>query len=239
MSILASDILTETFQILGRPSLDDLPYLDALVHVRDVARGRILDLKQAVKGHTTILGAWVTPSAREMSTSGFVGGLENFIPTKVEWRYTAEASLSPAPQPRTVQVVNLTRLSDLSESSLSETYCAFYDSFGSIAFSENTTSLSLRQYRIHYEDTADLTITAISHTLNLPDLFITLCKYETALLCLDQIRNSSPDWAEERERLRATFTQQWMLWDQRFQKFAKSQYGNRLVRKQGYRRRYR
>lgn len=236
MSILASDVLEGVYTLLGRPSQNDLPYLDMLAHVRDVARGRILDLKLAARSHTTQIGAWVTPSAREMSSSGFVGGLDNFIPVKVEWRYSAEAGLSPAIMPRKVEVVAFEAIGDLADSAMGdETYCAFYDNFTNIAFSENSTELALRQYRVVYEDTSDITITAVGHSVDLPDIFITLCKYETALVCLNQIRNASPEWADERERLRGDFMVQVAIWSKRFEKFSTTRFGNKLVKKQGFR----
>lgn len=209
--------------------------MDALAHVRDVARGRILDLKLTAKNHTVSIGGWVTPSAREMATSGFVGGLENFIPVKVEWRYLTEASVDPAPMPSRVEVVSLESLNDLYFKSVStkDTYCAFYDSFASIAFSENADVLALRQYRITYEDTSDITLANVSQYVELPDIFITLCAYETALICLNQVRNSSPDWADERERLRGDFTAQAMIWDQRFNKWRSHTWGNKIVSKGG------
>lgn len=235
MSILASTILQETYQILGRPSQGDLPYLDLLVLVKDVARGRILDQKLSAKNHTTQIGSWVTPSAREMSSSGFVGGLENFIPSKVEWRYTSEANLSPAPQPRTAEVVNLERLGEMHGLQTGDvTYVAFYDGWANIAFSENTTELANRQYRIHYEDTADIDLDAVSDAVNLPEIFVPLCKYEAGLLALDQVNTGTPEWAEKRERLRGTFTMQFMNWDQRFRKWQQSRWGVKKVSKRGH-----
>lgn len=233
MSILASSILTETYQILGRPSQQDLPYLDLLVIVKDVARGRILDQKLSAKNHTMAIGGWVTPSAREMSSSGFVGGLENFIPVKVEWQYISEASITPAPYPRRAEVVSFEMLGDkLERSSGLETHVAFYDGFASIAFSENTSELALRQYRIVYEDTSDITLSATSDSVALPDLFITLCKYEAGLVALNQIKDSSPEWADMRERLRTDFGAQVAVWTDRFQKWQRSTWGNKKVKKQ-------
>jgi hypothetical protein len=233
MSILASDILEGSYQLLGRPSLHDLPYLDLLVLVRDVARGRILDLKLAARNHTMQIGAWVTPSAREMSTAGFVGGLEQFIPVRVEWRYLAEANVTPAVMPRRVEVAPFDQLGELFDTG--ETYCSFYDGFASIAFGDNSDTLSLRQYRIVYEDTSDIALTAVTHYVELPDVFVTLCKYEAALTALNQVRNQAPNWADERERLRADFLTQVSVWSQRFEKFSYNRYGNKKVKKVGFR----
>lgn len=240
MSILVSDILRETYQILGRPSQGDLPYLDLTVIVKDVARGRIIDLKTSARNHTTQPGTWVTPTAREMSTSGFVGGLENFIPTKVEWRYVAEANTTPLPMPKTVEVVAFESLGRLygRKTGDMDTYCAFYDSYGSIAFSEHTNTLTLREYRIWYEDTTDLTLEGLSDSVNLPDLFITLCKNEAGLIALDQIRNADPEWAERRERLRVQFMAQVGIWTQRFEKWQRTLWGNKVTRKHGVPKRY-
>jgi len=237
MSILSSDILTEAYQILGRPSQLDLPYLDLLVLVKDVARGRILDLKLSARDHTTQIGPWVVPSDREMSTSGFVGGLENFIPVKVEWRYLTSDGVVPAVMPFQAEVVAFDQLGDLSRKSMTETetFCAFYDQFDNIAFSEDSTTLSFREYRVLYEDTSDVTLAALSDSVQLPELFITLCKYESGLVALDQIRNADPEWAERRERLRQTFTAQFMIWDHRFKKFQTTLYGNKKVKKLGAR----
>ena len=223
MSILASDIITGAYQLLGRPSQADLPYEDVLEYTRDFIRGRFVDTKLSARGHTTQVGSWVTPSAREMSTSGFVGGLTNFIPVKVEWRYTAEASVSPLPQPRRAQIVAYEQVSDLYERG---SYVAFYDNWENIAFSENSTELSLRQYRILYEDTSDPSISKTT-AVDLPELFVPLGKYEVALSCIDQIQNDALDL----ERKRGSFTQQWLLWDQRFKKWHMTQFGNKKVSK--------
>ena len=237
MSVTASDIVTGAYQLLGRPSQTDLPYEDVLEATRDVVRGRTLDLKLAQRDRTLQIGDWVTQSAREMSSSGFVGGLDNFIPMKVEWRYIAEATVSPAPQPRKVDIVAYESLSDFNPISdgYFETFCAFYNQFQNIAFSENTTELALRQYRVLYEDTEDVIATKDS-TAEFPALFITLCKYEVGLLCLDQVRNDS--FADERERLRRTFTQQFMLWNDRFTQWRKTSFGSKKVKKLGFRTRY-
>lgn len=241
MSILASSILTETYQILGRPSQQDLPYLDLLVLVKDVARGRVLDLKTAGRNHTLAAGSWVTPSAREMATSGFVGGIENFIPVKVEWRHTAESTQTPLPMPKTVEVVSFETLGNLygKKTSELEAYCAFYDSFANIAFSDDSNTLANRQYRIWYEDTADITLGALTDTLTqFPDLFITLCKYEAGLVALNQIRNADPEWVERRERLRVDFATQVGVWSARFETWQRTLWGNKLVKKHGVPKRY-
>jgi hypothetical protein len=233
MAIIGSDVVTGAYQLLGRPSQADLPYEDVLEAARDCVRGRHVDLKLAQRDHTTTIGPWVTPSAREMSSSGFVGGLANFIPVKVEWRYITESTASPLRQPRKAQVVSFESVAGLHETSIGETYVAFYDGFENIAFSANTTELALRQYRVVYEDMADVLATKASATY-LPDIFVTLLKYETALLCLDQVRN--PAFGDERERLRGVFTQQFMIWNDRFNKWRTTSFGQKKFKKQGFRR---
>jgi hypothetical protein len=227
MSVLASDIITGAYQLLGRPSQGDLQYEDVLEYTRDYLRGRFVDQKLSARGHTTQVGPWVTPSGREMSSSGFVGGLTNFIPVKVEWRYTTEASVSPLPQPKKAQIVAFEQITEMHDQT-GDALVAFYDNWENIAFSNNTTELSLRQYRILYEDTVGPTIDK-STMVDLPELFVTLGKYEVALVCLDQVRNDT--FAEERERLRGIFTQQFLIWDDRFKKWQRTQFGNKVVRK--------
>ncbi len=229
MSVLASDIIAGTYALLGRPSQNDLPYEDVLEHTRDFIRGRMIDTKLSARGHTTQVGTWVTPSAREMASSGFVGGLTNFIPVKVEWRYTSEASVSPAPQPRRSQIIAYEQIGELYQQT-GESYVSFYDNFENIAFSENSTALSLRQYRVHYEDTTSPAIIKTT-AVDLPEIFVTLGKYEVALACLDQVRNDT--FADERERLRGTFSQQFLIWNERFKKWHLTQFGNKKVTKVG------
>lgn len=235
MSILASNILTETYQILGRPSQGDLPYLDLLVLVKDVVRGRMVDLKTSGRNHTLTAGAWVTPTSREMSSSGFVSGQIHFIPTKVEWRYLAESGQYPEPMPKTVTVTSFETLGNLygNKASEAEVYCAFYDNFSKIAFSDDENALINRQYRVWYEDTGDVTLDDLTDSADLPELFITLCKYEAALVVLDQIRNADPEWTERRERLRTQFAAQVGIWTGRFEKWQQRLWGNKKVSKGG------
>jgi hypothetical protein len=241
MSILAENILRESYQILGRPSQGDLPYLDLLVLVKDVVRGRMVDLKTSGRNHTLTAGSWVIPTAREMGTTGFVGALDNFVPTKVEWRTLAESGVYPEPMPKTVEVVSFESLGPLYgiKTSSLDTYCAFYNGFRDIAFSDDVNTLQNRQYRIWYEDTADIVLEDISDAADLPELFITLCKYEAALVALDQIRNADPEWADRRERLRGQFTAQVGIWTMRFEKWQRTLWGNKKVQKHGVPSRYR
>ena len=235
MSVLVEDIAKGAFVLLGRPSLHDLPYEDLLDHVRDFVRGRLVDQKLSARGHTNQIGSWVTPSAREMSTSGFVSSVTNFVPVKVEWRYTAEATVSPLPQPKKAQIVAFEQIADLYELT-GESYVAFYDNFERIAFSNNTTELSLRQYRVIYEDTTNPTL-ARTDAVDLPELFITLGKYEVALACLDQVQNEAT--VEAMGRKRAGFEKQWFIWNERFKKWQMTQFGNKKISKVGANARWR
>jgi hypothetical protein len=238
MSILGSEIVTGAYQLLGRPSQHDLPYEDVLEAARDVVRGRTLDLKLSARNHTTQAGAWVTPSAREMTSAGFVAGESHFIPVKVEWRYTGDT----VPQPNKVTVVSYEAIGELREQG-SDTYCAFYNNFENIAFSDSADELALKQYRVLYEDTGDVLSSADTGdrtaTVDLPQLFITLCKYETALLCLDQIQNDAYD----REGKQAKFVYELDRpvdgWRARFRKWQMTQFGNKKVNKTGANARWR
>lgn len=233
MAVLASDIVTGTYSLLGRPSQNDLPYEDVLEAARDVVRGRTLDLKLAARNHTVQVGSWVTPSDREMSSASFVGGESHFIPVKVEWLSTNEASSSPLPQPRKVTVVSYEAIADLYDKG---DYCAFYNGFEHIAFSNSQYELQNRMYRVLYEDTGDVLATK-TNSAEFPTLFITLCKYEAALLCLDQIKDDT--FAEERERKRGIFTQQFLIWDKRFEKWRTTEFGNKKHTKIGANARWR
>lgn len=238
MSIAYTDVIRGAYQLLGRPSQGDLPYQDVIDHAKDCIRGRLLDLKMAARGHTNIVGDWVTPSAREMSSSSFVNGATNFLPVKVEWRNLNDTSIS---LPRKVEVVAYEQITELyrSTTTYAETYVAFTDNFSKIAFSEVYPNLQTRQYRVIYETLEDPTVYLGEETTVLPDMFVTLCKYETALLCLDQVVNETAEWAEKRERLRGSLTQRLMVEEQRFRKWNTTMFGNKKVRRLGFRTRTR
>jgi hypothetical protein len=238
MSIAYTDVIRGAYQLLGRPSQTDLPYQDVIDHAKDVIRGRLLDLKMAARGHTNVVGPWVTPTGREMSSASFVSSLDNFIPVKVEWRTASDTSTS---FPRKAEVVAYEQLGDLyrSTTTFAETYVAFTDNFTKIAFSETDETLTSREYRIVYETLEDPTITLGTTSSSFPALFITLCKYETAVTCLDQVVNPSNDWAEKRERLRQSLTARLMVEDKRFQKWNTTLFGNKKVKRLGFRTRTR
>lgn len=238
MSIAYTDVIRGAYQLLGRPSQLDLPYQDVIDHAKDVIRGRLLDLKMAARGHTNVVGPWVTPTSREMSSGAFVSNLDNFIPVKVEWRTASDTATS---FPRKAEVVAYEQLGDLyrSTTTFAETYVAFTDNFTKIAFSETDETLESREYRIIYETLEDPNISLGGTTAVLPALFITLCKYETAIACLDQVENRSNEWAEKRERLRASLAGRLMNEEQRFRKWNTTLFGNKKVKRLGFRTRTR
>lgn len=238
MSIEYTDVIRGAYQLLGRPSQADLPYQDVIDHAKDCIRGRLLDLKMAARGHTNVVGEWVTPTGREMSSASFVNNATNFLPVKVEWRNLNDTSTS---LPRKVEVVAYEQITELyrSTTTYAETYVAFTDNFSKIAFSEVYPNLQTRQYRVIYETLEDPAVELGETLTALPDMFITLCKYETALLCLDQVANGSVEWAEKRERLRASLMGRLSVEEQRFRKWNTTLFGNKKVRRLGFRTRTR
>ena len=238
MSIDYEDIVKGAYQLLGRPSQLDLPYQDVLDHARDVIRGRLLDLKLASRGHTNTVGPWVTPTAREMDSDSFVSEKTNFIPVKIEWRTASDTSTS---FPRKAEVVAYEQLGDLyrSTTTFAETYVAFTNNFSRIAFSETDETLDSREYRIIYEDLDDISLALSGTTDAIPGLFITLCKYETAIMCLDHVVNASNEWAEKRERLRSALMARFSAEESRFQKWHRTLFGNKKIKRLGFRTRTR
>ena len=238
MSIAYTDVIRGAYQLLGRPSQTDLPYQDVIDHAKDVIRGRLLDLKMAARGHTNVVGPWVTPTSREMSSGAFVSNLDNFIPVKVEWRTQSDSSTA---FPRKAEVVAYEQLGDLyrSTTTFAETYVAFTDNLQKIAFSETDETLEDREYRIIYETLEDPAIALGGTTATFPALFMTLCKYETAVMCLDQVVNESLEWAEKRERLRMSLSARLAAEEQRFNKWNTTLFGNKKVKRLGFRTRTR
>jgi hypothetical protein len=238
MSIAYTDVIRGAYQLLGRPSQTDLPYQDVIDHAKDCIRGRLLDIKMAARGHTNVVGPWVTPTDRDMATTSFVGGATNFLPVKVEWRVKDDPS---AAVPRKAEVVAYEHLTELYRSAVTytETYVAFTDNFSKISFSEVSPNLEIREYRIIYETLGDPTVTLGGTSVELPDLFITMCKYETALLCLDQVVNETDSWANKRERLRSSLMARLMLEERRFSKWNTTLFGNKKVTRLGFRTRTR
>jgi hypothetical protein len=238
MSIAYTDVIRGAYQLLGRPSQADLPYQDMIDHAKDVMRGRLLDMKMAARGHTNVVGPWVQPADQEISTGPFVNNSLNFIPVKVEWR----ASNDPNEQlPRKADVVAWEQLGEMYRgvTTFAETFVAFTDNFSKIAFSETPETIKYREYRIVYETLDDIDLDLGNSTEQLPGLFITLCKYETAVMCLDHVINDSAEWLEKRERLRASLMGRLMMEERRFDKWNKTLFGNKKVKRLGFRTRTR
>lgn len=183
-------------------------------------------------------GSVVVPLKQEMGAGAFVTGLTNFIPVKVEWRGISEAATA---FPRKVEVVAYEQLGDLyrTTTTLSETYVAFTDNFQNIAFSETDETLATREYRVIYEALEDPTVTLGDTSSDFPAMFITLCKYETAVMCLDHVVNDSQRWMEKRERLRGSLTARLLVEDRRFTKWNLTLFGNKKVKRLGFRTRIR
>lgn len=238
MSIAYIDVVRGVYQLLGRPSQTDLPFQDVIDHTADVIRGRLLDMKMAVKGRTNVVGPWVTPTGREMSSGAFVANKTNFLPVKVEWRLKVDAETQ---FPRAAEVIAYEQLGEMyrSVTTFAETYVAFTDNMGKIAFSEVDETLETREYRVVYEDLEDITVALNGTDNTLPDLFITLCKYEAALMCLEQVNNPTMEWAERRERLRMSLSSRLAVEERRFDKWNRTAYGNKKVKRLGFRTRTR
>lgn len=313
MSIAYTDVIKGAYQLLGRPSQTDLPFQDVIDHTADVIRGRLLDMKMAVKGRTNVVGPWVgqrtlslsnatnaspivvtttsnhyfssgqtvtisgvvgntaanntwvitkltdttfslngstgngayvsggtivTDLNREMNSGPFVNNLTNFLPVKVEWRLKVDAETQ---FPRAAEVIAYEQLGDMyrSVTTFAETYVAFTDNMSKIAFSEVDETLSTREYRVIYEDLEDVTVALGSTDNTIPDLFLTLCKYETALMCLEQVNNPTMEWAERRERLRMSLSSRLAVEERRFDRWNRTAYGNKKVKRLGFRTRTR
>jgi hypothetical protein len=244
MSVAYTDVIRGAYQLLGRPSQADLPYQDMIDHAKDVIRGRLLDMKMAARGHTNVIGPWVAPTGQEMPTTAFTttqstpNGVLNFIPVKVEWRVKNDSSEQ---LPRKAEVMAWEQLGENYRSVLTfaETFVAFTDNFSKIAFSEVYETLQFREYRIIYETLDDVDVELGSSTNDLPALFITLCKYETAVMCLDQVVNESMEWAEKRERLRSSLIGRLAVEERRFYKWNTTAFGNKKVKRLGFRTRTR
>lgn len=237
MSISGTAIAQGIYRLLGRPSQTDLPYSDVLDAARDVYRGRLFDMKLANRNHTLAFSSWYTPTAAEgvnLTSFSIASGTTNIFPVKMEWRPVNAATNY---KPRKAEVVSFENLSEYARMARTEdeTYVAFYGS-NLVAFSETVDALALREYRVIYEDTEDVTMAALSDTITeVPDMLAPLFYYEGALLLLDQVRNDSPDWQDRRERLRGSLTAPFMEWDRRFNTWRRTLYGNKIVNKRGYR----
>jgi hypothetical protein len=232
MATLCSDIVTGAYQLLGRPSQEDMPYQDVLTHAGDVIRGREADLTLAARGKRLEASSWGTPTDKLETTAIFGIGIDDFLITKVEWRPVGS---DDTVTPIKADVVSFERLDELGATARgTESYVAFYNNQSQVAFSESTTVLTNREYRVWYEPFTGFTA-ALSTNTGMPDTFITLFKYETALRCLDQVENDSESWQNKRERLRASLMPVFLTEDARFKRWTTSQYGNKVTKKQGFR----
>lgn len=185
-------------------------------------------------GSYTSGGTAVSKLEREMSSGAFVSGATNFIPVKIEWRSINDTY---AALPRKVEVVAYEQLTELYRSTMTyaETYVAFTNNFSKVAFSEVTEDLQQREYRIIYETLEDPLVELNETAPEFPSLFITLCKYETALICLDQVINTTPEWMEKRERMRAAIIGRLAVEERRFTKWNTTLFGNKKIRRLGFR----
>lgn len=237
MPITGTQIAQGIYEKLGRPSQADLPYGDVLNAARDVYRGRLFDMKLANRNHSLSLSSWYTPTATEgVNLTSFSISADNTLifPVKVEWRpINAQSTYKP----RKAEVVSFENISDYGRRALTddETYVAFYNG-NLVAFSETTSVLANREYRIIYEDTEDVNFDQLADTITqIPELLAPLFYIEGALILLDQIRNDTPEWTDRRERLRENLTAQLMDWNERFRVWRGTLFGNKKVSKPGYR----
>lgn len=232
-----TDLVQGAYLLLGRPGQPDLPFQDVLTHAGDVVRGRFLDLRLARNSHETQRTGWVTPSARSVASSAFsITG--NYLPTKVEWRFTDADTSIPPFRAEIVAPESMDERYYLSRK-IQETYVAFENQGTTILFSESTNVLAKRQYRIWYEDLNAITTPAIGGTVDILEPFLTLLKYELALRLIDQVRTGTSEWAEERERLRQSLKAVLAMEEARWEKWRTSYFGDRKVKKLGYRPRMR
>lgn len=238
MSILGSDMVSGAYQLLGRPSQLDLNYNDVLLNAARVVRGLILDLKLSVRNHKTAVSDWITTSTREMSTSDFFHSADVLV-SKVEWRYLAAASQDPIPFK--AEVVAYEQINEVAKTSQSnqETYVAFYNDNGTMAFSEIATVLALRQYRVMYETLSNEALATLAATAGLPAIFTTYGEALTAKMSLDQVENLTEAWIESRERRRPMINALCVEWKPRFEKYTHTYFGNLKVKKLGFRPRIR
>lgn len=237
MPITGTSIAQGIYEKLGRPSQADLPYSDVLNAARDVYRGRLFDMKLANRNHSLSLSSWYTPTATEgvnLTSFSIDSGHTLIFPVKVEWRpINAQSTYKP----RKAEVVSFENISDYGRRALTddETYVAFYNG-NLVAFSETTSVLANREYRIIYENTEDVNFDQLADTITqIPELLAPLFYIEGALILLDQIRNDTPEWMDRRERLRENLTAQLMDWNERFRVWRGTLFGNKKVSKPGYR----
>lgn len=225
--MLVSDVLSEAYRKLGRPGQTDMPYEDLIKIVRDVWRGLTLDLKFAAKGHQAIQGNWVTPTSREMSSASFTGG-GYIIPLSAEWRPSGS---DPDYLPNSAEIIAYEQINNIGYGT-DKSIVAFYDGFGQIVFGDLEGVLFEREYRITYESLSDVDLDQTTDLIQTPDLFVSYLSDEAAVRALDYV-DGNEVWAEKRERLRGILTAQIMEGRQRFEKWKKTQFGNKKSTKKG------
>jgi hypothetical protein len=228
--ILALDIVRGAYRLIGRPSQSDIRYKDVLQNASDVITGRLLDLKMSNRNHTAIVGAWHTPTAQIEDVSIYATD-KMFIPVKAEWRY------KNGNETQIPQQVEFCALETISENArIAREYVAIYDDQLKLQWSAPLTTLQTREYRIVYEsfDFSNALSLAGSVT-KLPSQFVTLCQYETASMTIHQVENDSEAWQMKKARLLETIMPMLAVWNERFETWRLSRFGNRLTYKKGFR----
>jgi hypothetical protein len=237
MSFTGSDIVSGAMRLIGRPAQADLPYQDVLDTARDAIRGRLVDLKLTNRNHTLLFSNYYTPTAQNDVAADLFGlstDVTRFVPVKMEWRPKDSDSDT---KPRTVTLVSYEQLSHYFRQARTEdeVFAAYYNG-NQFAFADTTAVLANREYRIVYEDMEDVDMDALADTVsNIPDIFIPLVQHETALACLDLVRNETDSWEMRRERLFKSLSAKYAHWEDRFKTWSMSLMGNKKVRKLGYR----
>jgi hypothetical protein len=231
--MIVSDIATGSYQLLGRPSQQDLPYADLLVHVGDVVTGRLMDMSLTARNRKMLMSNWTLSTDRVMDVASFGLETSQFFPVKVEWRASDADEES---RPYKVEVVAYEALDSLGQTSRNESYCAFFNDYTQIAFSDLV--IQDREYRIEYEPLGYRTAgqaTLVTDDTRIDDAFLSLCKYEVALRALDEVKTPTEEWKDERERKRQTFLAVLGQETTRFNKFNTTQFGNKTTKRQGFR----
>lgn len=229
--ILASDIVKDAMRKMGRPSQADLPYQDVLDFTRDIVRERMLDYKLTTRGHTIETGSWTAPTEREMLSATFTG-TDNFIPVKIEWRFSGTDDISYKSQ-----VTSYENLDDLRRESVSslESWTAFYNGFSQIAFSYTLEELATREFRVIFESLDDISLTSLSHNAEMPAILLSLLSDEVALKGIEYVNNNTEEWINKRDRFRESLMMSLARNESRFERLKNSVFGNKKVSKIGYR----
>jgi hypothetical protein len=228
--IVGTDIVRGAYRLMNRPPQADIRYKDIVANARDVVLGRLLDLKMSNRNHTSIVGAWRTPTAQTENATLYASS-EMFIPTKAEWRYV---NGDAAQVPHEVEFCSLESISENSQ--LDREYVALYDNNTKVQWSAPLTVLSTREYRIVYEDLEIDDFSQLASVIeNFPSQFLTLCQYETAAITIHQVDNDTEAWMMKKERLLQTIKPMLETWIARFETWRLSRFGNRKVYKKGFR----